>query len=471
MSIADSILHGTMPDLSQLHKEGLSLDDTDEYGFTPLIESIISGHMPIGKSLVEAGASVQVPDVGSRSPLHWTVDNNDLKFSHYLLQQGADPNAYTREGLSVLVYPLLREHRPLKQILYQYGAKLDFPLDFILGKLIGHRFELKGMVDIVDPKGDFIELNYEGFILEFTVAILHDALRRFMSSYSTRTLRDQFTHLYPIMDSLSVASELLKFQHIQTWTPTHTQRLEQYLSYPLLILPAASRGHAIGFIRFKDYWAKIDRGENSLKEGSVNIYHITKPAHFDIHFLKNTLYKKQERAYFHEKINEILGLKPITTFPMTQQITGNCSWANIQAAIPTAMFLGQLAMNPKAEPDDALELYAQWLTWDQARALDDCIHRFYLANPVRKASLAAMLGGILFQACDASNPEHCIWAEKILRILTQKEYYYILESYLTEYCVNRLTFKGNNLLKLLEDVGFDPNIGVTPIATPLTARD
>jgi len=74
---------------------------------------------------------------------------------------------------------------------------------------------------------------------------------------------------------------------------------------------------------------------------------------------------------------------------------------------------------------------------------------------------------VLFQSCDHSNVDHIKRAEKILTILTIPEYYYILQSYLDIYCVKRLTKKGNNLLKLLDDCGFNPNIGVNPIATGL----
>ena len=58
---------------------------------------------------------------------------------------------------------------------------------------------LQGDVDIVNAKGEFIELDYEGFILEFTVAVVKDSLRRFISSYSTRHLREYFpSHSYTL---------------------------------------------------------------------------------------------------------------------------------------------------------------------------------------------------------------------------------------------------------------------------------
>ncbi|ARG96747.1 Dot/Icm T4SS effector AnkH/LegA3 [Legionella micdadei] len=472
MTIADDIISSRMPDFDHYLSQGESLDDIDEYGFTPLIECAITGQVNIAQQLLMRGVNVNKGDVTGRTPLHWAADNNNLELARLLLQHGADPNAYTSSGLSVLVYPVLRGYDNLKHLLYQHGAKLDFALDFINAKLLGHRYELKGYVDIVNAQNEFIELDYEGFMLEFTVAVVKDSLRRFTSSYSTRHLREHFPFIHPIMDAFAAAGELLKLQHNlslnlgETNKPVLARILQQS---PMLILPAASRGHALGFIRYNEWWAKIDRGENSLKEGTVNLYRITNPKAIDVRFLQEFLYKKQPRRYFHHGINQKLGLIPFAKMPISAQITGNCSWANVQAIVPVAYVLQQLSETSGKgfDPHTAMALYDDWVEWDKDRALDECIHRFYLANHIRKASFAAMLGAVLFQACDYDKAQHVKRAEKILTILTLPDYYYILNSYLDAYCVKRLTRRGNNLLKLLDDCGVNPNIGITPIATGL----
>lgn len=467
MTIANDIISHRMPDFDAYIRAGDSLDDIDEYGFTPLIECAITRQPKIAEQLLARKVDVNKTDVSGRTPLHWAVDNNDVDLTRLLLTHRANPNAYTRNGLSVLVYPVLRGQDTLKHLLYQFGAKLDFALDFINGKLLGHRFELQGDVDIVNAEGEFIELDYEGFMLEFTVAVVKDSLRRFISSYSTRHLRDYFPYLHVIMDAFTDAAELLQFQHQPRLNEHHLARMQQLLKSPMLILPAASRGHAMGFVRFGPWWAKIDRGENSTEEGSVNIYQITHPEAINLQFLQNFLYKKQSRRYFHRQINQQLGLVPVAKMPISSQISGNCSWANIQAIVPVAYAIQELDALNHFNADSALHLYNEWVQWDQDRALDECIQRFYLANPARKASIAAMLGGVLFQACDYSKAQHLERAEKILNILTLSDYEYVLKSYLEEYCVKRLTKRGNNLLKILDDCGINPNIGVNPIATEL----
>ncbi len=470
MTIANDIISRRTPDFDHYLNEGETLDDIDEYGFTPLIEAVITKQAPIIELLLSRGVDINKPDVTGRTALHWAVDVHDLELSSLLLERGANANVYTSSGLSILVYPVLRGQDTLKHLLYNHGAKLDFALDFIYAKLLGHRFELTGDVDIVNADDAFIELDYEGFILEFTVAVIKDSLRRFTSSYSTRHLRHVFPHIHMVIDGFMVADMLLQLQHQRSFTNEHTAQLAALIQAPMLILPAASRGHALCFIRYQQWWVKIDRGENSLKEGSINIYRITQPDVFNVQFLQEFLYKKQSRRYFHDAINQKLGLKHFAKIPMSSQIAGNCSWANIQAAVPAAYALQQLAINEQFSYAEALSLYDEWIEWDKDRALDECIQRFYLANPMRKASYASMLAAVLFQACDHSNSHHVQRAEKILTILTLPDYYYILESYLKSYCIKRLTRKGNNLLKLLDDCGINPNIGVNPIATGLKEK-
>ncbi len=471
MTLADDIISCRVPDLDGYLSRGELLDDIDEYGFTPLIEAVIARQHATAKLLLAKGVDVNKPDVTTRTALHWSVDNDDLEMTKFLLSNGADPNAYTNTGLSVLVYPMLRGQNSLKHLLYQHHAKLDFAMDFILAKLLGHRFELKGDTDILNAKHEFVEVDYEGFILEFTVAIIKDSLCRFVSSYSTRYLREYFPYVHMIIDAFMVADDLLRYQRHPILNEIDYARLGELIKTPLLILPVASRGHALSFIRYHNLWVKIDRGENSQREGCVNVYQITRPEALTVAFLENSLFKRQPREYFHQQINKKLGLKPLAQVPLSAQIVGNCSWANIQGVVAAAVAVIKLADTGEFAAQEVHYLYDEWIEWDKDRALDECIQRYYLASGARKASLVGMLAAVLFQSCDNQNSLHMARAEKILPILTATDNYYLLKNYLDVYCVAKLTRRGNNLLKILEDYGFNPNIGITPIATGLLPRE
>jgi len=476
MTLANDIIQGNMPNFNYYLSQGETLDDIDEYGFTPLIETVIASQLEIARALVQAGVEVDKPDVTGRTALHWAVDNNDSDFARFLINNGANVNAHTRGGQPVLVFPLLRDQWNLKQLLYRHGADLNFAHDFINAKLLGHRYALSGDVDILAASGEYIELDYEGFILEFSLDVIRDSLQRFINNFAARHLRQHFPILFDIIDGFEVAIQLLKFQHQKSDLAKEQQAISELLSTPLLVLPVAYAGHAICFIRCGELWAKIDRGENSLREGTVNLYQITKPQAATTTFFSKLLFKKQTESFVHQGINKILGLKPLVKLPISAQIAGNCSWANIEAVVPTAYVLLTLVNSQPRQPElsavmsFAIDVYQQWHEWDKDRALNECIQSFYLANAQRQATKASMLGAVLFQACNYSCSKDVERAEQILEILTRSTFRYILDSYLEIYCVKRLTPKGNNLLKILEDCGTDPNIGVHPVARGLEKK-
>ena len=45
------------------------------------------------------------------------------------------------------------------------------------------------------------------------------------------------------------------------------------------------------------------------------------------------------KVFVHKKINRILGLKSLIQLPLSSQISGNCSWANVEASMPSAYLL------------------------------------------------------------------------------------------------------------------------------------
>ncbi len=472
MSLSDDIIHHQPINIDGHLAQGELLDDIDEYGFTPLIECAIVGNVLAATSLLERNVEVDKPDVSGRTALHWAADNNNEALVKLLLSKGANANVYNRGGQSVLVFPLLRDNWLIKQTLYKYEASLDFALDFINAKLIGHRFELNGDVDIITADGEYIELNYEGFILEFSIDVIRHSLMRFRNNYAARRLRAYFSHLGEISYGFETAAQLLSYQHQRLEAFELEKKITPLLEQSVLILPVAYRGHAIAFVRVGRFWAKIDRGENSLKEGTVNVYYMDDVSACSVTFIKQLMFQKQSENYVHKKINNALKLKPLFTLPLSAQVTGNCSWANVEAIVPTALFMLQLEdsttfvrENIEAAMINAFDFYQRWLTWDKDRTLDECIQSFKESQPQRQASKAAILGAILFQTCNFGNEIHIKRAEKIIKILMLPEFHYVLRSYLEAYCVHQLTPRGNNLLKFLEDCGIDSDIGIQSIAT------
>lgn len=459
MSLADAIIYGNKEIVLQLLEAGADINEIDEYGFRPLIEAAITGKTDIAGLLLDYGAAVDQEDATGRTALHWAIENKNIELCSLLLKKGANPNSYTNAGQPLLIYPILRKQTVLKNLLYDAGADLNFALDYINAKLLGHRFALLGKIDIVEPRGRFIELDLEGFFLEFTLDIILHSLQRYRNNFAAKHLRPYFGYIRKLIDAFSISAELIRFQHYTIKIENYAQRINQLLDNDLLIIPVAHRGHAITFIKFGSLFAKCDRGANSSKEGSINIYRVHNQKMLNREFFKQLIYVRQAVGFMDVGYKELLGVEHLMQIPLASQITGNCSWANVEAAIPVILFLLLVqTSNNTAEAirdcmNKALAFYKQWQEWDKDRALYDCIQSFQNASPARKASKAALLGAVLFQCCQYTKVNDIERAEKILKILTTQEYRYVLESYLDIYWRRTRTLPGENLVHMLDLCG------------------
>ncbi len=457
-SFANQILFGTLESVEASIQAGADIEEIDEYGFTPLIEAAIANKPDVAALLLEYGADIQQTDATGRSALHWAVDNCNLPLCELLLANKANPNAVTMAGQPVLVYPLLRRQTELKQLLYRFGAKLSFAQDFILAKLIGHRYELSGTVDIVNPQGRFIEVDYEGFFLEFTLDVIIDSLRRYKNHFSARSLRAQFNQFTQIIDAFTTAQALLQYQrytiNIEHYRHTIDALLEQQT---LLLLPVAYEGHAISFIKYKSWLIRCDRGENSQREGTVVIYRINYLDRWNAEFIKKIIYQRQTREFITKTIHHVLGLTVIGHLPIPPQTQGNCSWANLEASIPAMRFILHFKPSERdhfSEPhlEQALQFYQAWRDWDRARAFEECLHGFYEGESARQVFKATLLAALLFQNAIYYR-QHLAEAEKVFKILIQPDYRFLIESYLSVYWQRNPTQAGKNFVELMELCG------------------
>ena len=439
-AIPDTIIHGNLGDLKRLsqHKD-FSIDEVDAYGYTPLIESVIANSYEKVAFLLEQGADVNKPDLVGRTALHWAADNSQQRTCRLLLEKGADPNAYTQAGQSVLVNPLLRDDQPIKNVLYEYGASLTFAQDFSNAKLLGHRFNLQGHTDIIDPQQYFVEVNLEGFILEYTLNVLRDSFQRFLKHYVTRKHKALAQPLQIIPHILSNASKLIHFQHYLIDKHKAQEEIHSLLKNALLFLPLVYKGHAITLVKLGHYLVWCDRGEYGREKGCLVIYRMNHHRAWHLQLMKFLLYKRQDKNFIEKELPQMLGLEALHHLPMEPQVTGNCSWANIEGAVLGALFLVFLHSGDEKEAKAAVEqkamnMYSLWQNWDKDIALNECIQQIHSSDdPGRRATKASLLAAILFQQGKYREPQDEKRSRKILDILEQDDFSYIVRAYISIY--------------------------------------
>lgn len=448
MSISDTIIYGSLTELEIKLQQDPPLNMIDEYGFTPLIQAAIMNDADKGELLLDHGADVNLRDMTGSSALHWTAENNNVPFSRLLLDYHADSNAYTLGGEPVLVKPMLRRQRNCRELLTSAGGDIHFANDYINTKLLGHRFELSGFADIVDHQQRFVEVDFEGFILEFTIGIILNSLQDYRNNFSARHLKHSFDLISNLIAAFSVAAQLIRFQHYQIDLAAHSATINAWLNHDMLIIPVAYEGHATAYVKYGNLLAKCDRSQNDLFIDNVVIFQMTRPQVLSKELIKNLMYKRQTKNFVDVELPHLLGLKPVKKLIIGSQISGNCSWANIESCVPVIWFLYS-SQHSAEDARESLSFYYQWLKWDKTRALDFCIQSFEKANPARRASKAAILAAILFQRCSANVQTDIERAQKIIPVLKTTGYEYILKSYIEVYCHQNPGPAGENLQKLL----------------------
>ena len=455
MDLSHVILHGDLPSLRQVLMVTDQINYLDEYGYTPITQAVITGDVEKVKLLLEHNADPNQKDLTGRTALHWAVSNDAEELVEQLLAHAADPNQYNISSEPILAKAIMRQHDGNKKRLQQAGANNQFAQDYLRAKLLGHRYELIGSVDIVDPNGVFTEVDYEGFYFESSIDLIRYSLREFQHNFASRAL-DSW---YPIIDTLVYALEqgrhLLQYDHYLANHNDQFQATHRFLEQSDFIMPISQQGHAFSLVKTGRLIAIVDRASDSPPANEITIYYMNRPSQLTADFVYDIAFEKHPIQYIHQQIKQVLALQPVTSIPMNDQAIGNCSWANIEATIPTMKFMLQYRSdgthsNAAEVMTDSLELFHRWREWDRQRALDFVIQDFKPASPARKASLAAMLAAIVFQCCDAHNEDHFALAKRLLPLIKTRGYEYILDSYKQWYVNERPTNAGKNLIALLQ---------------------
>lgn len=459
ITLADAIIEERVDEIIQQLHYRVELNELDEYGFTPLIEAAIANNIEIGKILIEYGADVNLQDATGGTALQWTAENNNLDFTKLLLAKGANPNAYTFAGQPVLVMPLLRKKEKLKNLLLKYGARLDFAQDFINAKLLGHIFELVGTADIIDPQNNYVELDFEGFYLEFSLAIIAESVSQFKGHFAARHLRQYQQHTQLIVDTISRAAKLATYQQYRVDITKHKIDIDALLSQEPLIMPVGYEGHAITFIKAGSILIKCDRREDSRLYDNIMFYKMKNAEQLTIEFIKEIVFVKHSSDFINTELDHILGLAPITELKVPAQISGNCSWANVEACIPALMFLffsqqKDFQDNISRYKNMALNFFNQWREWNKTRALNFCIQSFNHSDSLRKACKAEILSAILFQCCKEQSSLDKERIESILEILTMPQYEYVLQNYIKSYIFEDISDEGKVFMRMMKKYGY-----------------
>lgn len=456
--ISQIIIHGNLEQLKQALPHVSDLNYLDEYGYSPLIECAIVDDLEKARLLLECPVDLELKDLAKRTALSWAVSNNNMPLVELLLEKGSNPNVYSLSGEPLLVKPLLGGNQKLKKMLLNKGASVTFANDYVYAKLLGHRYELVGSVDIVDPNGVFVEVDYEGFYFDFSLSLIRHSILDFQNHYVAKNLHGWLNAIEPIASAIARAGRLLHYDNYLTDYRKHIDDITRAFRADPIVIPIGQEGHAFTLVKAGSLLAICDRAKDSDTAGAVPIYYINRLARFDVNALCELMYGKQNIEAIKGWLRDELMLTEVARLPLRPQRMGNCSWANSEAVIPALFTMLQMNQQHQSiDKDhvvvDALELYQRWRDWDRQRALQFFINTFQTADAARRASIAALLAGVVFQTCSADHHEDVERAKRIINLLHRENYQYVWQSYIEVYVHKKSTAVGKNLMRLLEREG------------------
>ena len=454
MTWVKAILARNASAVEQALAQGVDVNEIDPYGFTPLEEAAIVNDEHIGALLLSHGADPRQVDLVGGTALHWAVENSNEAFCRLLLERGADANAYNRVSEPVLVKPLLRGEQKIRDLLYEFGAKSRFAWDYVNLKLLGHRYDLRGEVDIVDTHGEFTELGLEGFFFEFSLNALAHSLISYRDNFAARRLGEAYAWYDRCIEAMSGAAELMRYQQYQIPRDRFQSHIDTLLNAEWLIIPVNFEGHAITFIRYRNMWVRLDRRKEADDLNGVVFFTIRNPKALTPVLLNFLIYEKKTGQFLETELVQQLDLQYRGRLLLPPQVAGNCSWANTVACLPVFLFLGQGGFSSDEEIIDwdhpSLALFRAWEAWDRNRALHYVMDEFTReTDPARRASLIAALGMVFFQRMDHRRTEDLEQAKRVHQLLKTPGYEYVLAHYLEAYSRRKLTPAGAHLKALI----------------------
>ena len=144
---------GDLESARALLDAGASINQTTEYGWTPLLTAVNNRNYALAALLVERGADVNLTNKGGWTPLYLATDNRNIEGGDYpvpkpdldhldiirrLLEKGANPNArirdntltrtiftmqwFFKDGATALVRAAQSSDTALMKLLLEYGA-------------------------------------------------------------------------------------------------------------------------------------------------------------------------------------------------------------------------------------------------------------------------------------------------------------------------------------------------------------
>ncbi|XZG71145.1 ankyrin repeat domain-containing protein [Chitinibacteraceae bacterium HSL-7] len=160
---------------------GLTANQVDDHGFTPLIRAATDGNVALMLLLERAGGDLHRPDRDGYGPLHWAALNGREPVCHFLLKRGVAVNLASKHGFTALIQAASSGYASLVKQLIESGAQVNVSTDegwTALHKAVANRHAEAAIV-LIDHGADLDARHADGST-PYQMAMQQPALRTVM---------------------------------------------------------------------------------------------------------------------------------------------------------------------------------------------------------------------------------------------------------------------------------------------------
>ncbi|XP_051938681.1 protein TANC1 [Hippocampus zosterae] len=155
---------GKMEVCGFLLEQGVTVQQVNRRGVSPLFCAVRQGHWQIAELLLQNGADINVSDKQGRTLLMVAACEGHLSTVDFLLSKGASLTSMDKEGLTGLSWACLKGHKNVVQLLVEKGSVIDHtdkngrtPLDLAAffgdAEIVQYLVERGAVVEHVDYSG------------------------------------------------------------------------------------------------------------------------------------------------------------------------------------------------------------------------------------------------------------------------------------------------------------------------------
>jgi ankyrin repeat protein len=363
--------------LTFLLNKGLDPNGKTSDGNSYLNLTIRFNHLELAELLLKHGASPNLPDSHHSLALHLALLSERSDIVALLLRYPhTDVNISNKNGETALHLAVRNGSIELVQLLINHGADARRLSAFGTPLYIAQDKNHQALIDLLSPLDEGATVWYrhlekltfkfsircplEGSNKDITYSELYDCYTKFVETCpQDLPFRWSDENQKNVIQALAEAAS--KSQDAR-------KMMEQLKEGKTVIIPCGWKDHSTAVIISGNTLIKANRGYGCGKTPGMKLFKIQKQEQ-----LQNAIEKliknynaneEKGKAFFNEKLNELLNLKYYDLVEKKGQTSGNCTWASAKLTLEAAILLELLKNHPEAPMDllkeNAHEIYSSF---------------------------------------------------------------------------------------------------------------